>query len=158
MLHQSSSDHSLFYKTDANSSFTVIFIYVDDLILAGNDINEIDSIKLKLDQTFTIKDLGELQYFLGLELASSNEGIFLSQRRFVLELLQDTGYLASKPASTPLDPPLKLSKDKGVPLENPQLYRKLIGCLQYLITTCLDLIFVTQQLNQYMSDPRDTHL
>ncbi|XP_028807214.1 uncharacterized protein LOC114761932 [Neltuma alba] len=145
-------------KQAVSTSFTVILVYVDDLVLAGNDIAEINHIKQQLDQAFTIKDLGDLRYFLGLELARTKDGIFLSQRKFALELLEDTGYLACKPATTPMDPNLKLSKDKGVLLDDPKSYRKLIGRLQYLTTTRPDLSFATQQLSQFMSTPRDTHL
>ncbi|XP_028806858.1 uncharacterized protein LOC114761610 [Neltuma alba] len=141
------------HQLDVNNTFLH-----DDVVLGGNDIFEITRIKQLLDKAFTIKDLGELRYFLGLELARSKEGIFLSQRKFALELLDDTGYLGCKPASTPMDPHLKLSKDKGSLLDNPLSYRKLIGKLQYLTTTRPNLSFVTQQLSQFMSAPRDTHL
>ncbi|XP_028787652.1 uncharacterized protein LOC114743599 [Neltuma alba] len=133
-----------FLKAVSSASFTVILVYVDDVILASNDISEITRIKQLLDKAFTIKDLGALRYFLGLELARSKEGIFLSQRKFALELLDDTGYLRCKLASTPMDPHLKLSKDKGSLLDNPLSYRKLIGKLQYLTTTRPDLSFITQ--------------
>lgn len=155
--NQSPSDHSLFTKS-TGSSFTAILVYVDDVVLAGNDMIEINLIKVHLDEAFTIKDLGELKYFLGLELARSKEGIFLSQRKFALELLEDTGYLACKPASAPMDPHLKLSKDMGTPLSNPLSYRRLIGRFQYLSSTRPDLSFATYHLSQFLSDPRDIHM
>lgn len=86
-------------------------------------------VKSQLDAVFTIKDLGELRYFLCLEVARSQAGIFLSQRKFALELLEDTGHLACKPTSCPIDPHLKLSKHHGKPLLDPQPYRRLIGRL-----------------------------
>jgi len=118
----------------------------------------INLVKQQLHAAFTIKDLGPLKYFLGLELACSKAGIFLSQRKFALELLEDSGYLACKPTSTPMDPHLKLSKDTGKPLANPLVYQQLVGKLQYLTTTIPNLSFATQQLNQFMSKPRDINL
>ena len=98
-------------------------------------MEEIKSVKLFLDQQFKIKDLGQLRFFLGLEIASSSSGIFLNQRKYTLELLEDTGFLGSKPASVPLDPHTKLSATDGVPFDDPSGYRRLIGRLLYLTHT-----------------------
>jgi hypothetical protein len=71
---QASSDHSLFIKSTA-SSFTLLLVYVDDVIIAGNSVSEIQSMKTALHHTFKIKDLGQLKYFLGLEVAHSKLGV-----------------------------------------------------------------------------------
>lgn len=98
---QSSADHSLFTKKSA-SSFTCILVYVDDLILAGTNLDEISKIKAFLDLNFKIKDLGYLKFFLGLEIARSKSGIHMCQRKYALEILSDCGLLAPKPLSTPM--------------------------------------------------------
>ncbi len=82
--------------------------------------------KQDLGRTFDIKDLGPLKYFLGIEVARSRRGISLSQRKYVLDLLQDTGMMGCKPASTPMDPNMKLSTDSGELLPNPGEYQ-LVG-------------------------------
>lgn len=82
------------------SSFTCILVYVDDLILAGTNLDEISKIKAFLDLNFKIKDLGYLKFFLGLEIARSKSGIHLCQRKYALEILSDCGLLAAKPLST----------------------------------------------------------
>ena len=97
-------------------------MYVDDLVLAGNDLEEIRGIKQLLDNKFKIKDLGTLKYFLGMEIASSKEGISLYQRKYTLDLLQDTGMLGAKPVSTPMDYTLKLSKNSGTALSDISAY------------------------------------
>ena len=127
---QSPSDHSLFIKS-AGSSFTALLVYVDDVILTGNDLNEIAHIKQFLDNRFKIKDLGNLKFFLGLEVARSNSGISLCQRKYALELVADAGLLGCKPATTPMDCTLKLSNTTGSPLADATSYRRLI----YLTTT-----------------------
>ncbi|XP_016192997.1 uncharacterized protein LOC107633924 [Arachis ipaensis] len=94
-------DHSLFIKKQSKS-FTAILVYVDALVLTGNDISEINSIKQNLDDKFKIKDLGDLKYFLGMEVARSNSGIHIYQRKYTMDLLSDFGYLDCKPLSTHL--------------------------------------------------------
>jgi hypothetical protein len=97
---QAASDHSLFVKK-TSSSFTILLVYVDDIILAGNSISEFDHIKSVLDSLLKIKDLGQLKYFLGIEVAHSKLGISLCQRKYCLDLLADSGTVGSKPISTP---------------------------------------------------------
>ena len=155
--HQCSSDHSLFVKKTA-SSLTILLVYVDDVLLAGNSIAEFNIVKHFLHSKFRIKDIGELKFFLGLEVARSSSGIVLNQRKYAMELLSDAGLLASKPASTPMDGALKLSKSAGTPLSDPSSYRRLIGRLIYLTTTRPDIAFSVQQLSQFMSSPNDSHL
>jgi hypothetical protein len=153
---QSQADHSLYVKTTA-TSFTALLVYVDDIVLAGNSTQEIQAVKMFLDNKFKIKDLGQLRFFLGLEIARSDSGIFLNQRKYTLELLEDTGFLASKPASVPFDPTTKLSISDGQPLEDPSSYRRLIGRLIYLTNTRPDISFAVQHLSQFVSNPLLPH-
>ncbi|KAK2413561.1 putative mitochondrial protein [Trifolium repens] len=153
---QSSSDFSLFTKFN-ESSFTALLVYVDDIVLAGNDISEIQNVKSFLNDRFKIKDLGPLRYFLGLEVARSKQGILLNQRKYTLELLEDSGNLAAKSSLTPYDISLKLQNSDS-PLYNDETqYRRLIGRLIYLTTTRPDISFVVQQLSQFVSQPRQVH-
>jgi hypothetical protein len=149
---QSQADHSLYVKS-TDLYFTALLVYVDDIVLDGTSMAEIKSVKLFLDHHFRIKDLGQLRYFLGLEIARSSSGIFLNQRKYTLELLEDTGFLGAKPASTPFDPHTKLSINDGPPLDDPSSYRRLIGRLLYLTNTRPDISFSVQHLSQYVSNP-----
>jgi len=153
---QSNADHSLFIL-DTNDSFTALLVYVDDVILAGNSISEIDRIKALLDAEFKIKNLGKLKYFLGIEVAHSTTGISICQRKYCLDLLKDTGLMASKPVTTPLDPSIKLHQDNSKPFEDILRYRRLVGKLLYLTTTRPDIAFVTQQLSQFLQAPTTVH-
>lgn len=153
---QSTSDPSLFTK-HSNTSFTAILVYVDDLILTGNNLDEITAIKSFLNTTFKIKDLGYLKFFLGLEIARSKTGIHLRQRKYALDILADCGLLAAKPASAPMQKGTRLSKDQGTPLIDPEAYRRLTGKLIYLTATRPDLSFSVQQLSQFMTHPTSTH-
>ena len=120
-FHQSSFDYSLFVKNQ-NSHITILLVYVDDVVLTGNHLEEINSVKIFLDQQFKIKDLGELNFFLGLEVARSKSGIVLSQCKYALELIIDAGLLGYKPVSIPMVPNTKLYATVGVLLSDPTSY------------------------------------
>jgi hypothetical protein len=154
--HQSTSDYSLFTLT-SGSDFTALLVYVDDVILAGTSLTEFSRIKSILYTKFQIKDLGTLKYFLGLEVAQSTAGISISQRKYCLDLLESAGLLGSKPASTPLDPSVKLHQDDSPLFDDIPSYRRLIGKLLYLNTTRPDITLATQQLSQFLNSPTITH-
>ena len=101
-FQQASADHSLFLSFNGNSS-TAFLVYVDDIVLIGNDIKAIRRITTFLDQAFKIKDLGTLKFFLGLEVSRSHHGIHLCQRKYALDILSDSGMLGSCPTTTPMD-------------------------------------------------------
>ena len=98
--------------------------------------------KRYLQNSFRTKDLGKLLYFLGIEVVRSKEGISLSQRKYVLDVLEETSLLGSKPMETPMDPNVKLYEDQGELLSNLERYRCLIGKLNYLTITRPDILFV----------------
>ena len=123
---QSNADHSLFTFQNVKS-FTTLLIYVDDVILAGNSIEEFTRMKRILDSNFKIKDLGTLKYFLGLEVARPKSGISICQRKYCLDLLHESGLLGAKLAKTPLDHSTRLHQDEGKPYEDVASYRRLIG-------------------------------
>ena len=154
---QSMADHSMFIKK-TGSSFLCLLVYVDDIILIGNCSAKIECFKKVLDGQFKLKDLGDLRYFLGLEVARSQQGIFICQRHYALELLNETGFLGCKPVKTPMEPNLKLSNKDGELLDDPLLYRRMIGKLLYLTITRPDLSFAVNRLSQFMSNPRKSHL
>jgi len=127
-------------------------------MLVDNNLLEIQRVKTHLHNSFSIKDLGTLCYFLGFEISSSPSGIVLNQRKYCLDLLSDSGLLACKPASSPMEPSCPLSKSEGSLLLNPGEYRKLIGHLLYLTHTRLDISFAVHKLNQFISNPREPHM
>ena len=158
-FQKSQLDHSLFLRF-TGSITTILLVYVDDIILTGNSSSEIQEIITILDQTFKIKDLGNLKYFLGLEVARSSNGIHLSQRKYTLDILSDSGMLGCRPNTTPMDYSTKLHTTAGTPLSDAESssYRRLVGRLIYLTNTRPDIMYAVQQLSQYMSSPTNMHL
>jgi len=104
---QTNSDHTLFLKKQ-QGKITALIVYVDDMVVTGNDPEEREALQDYLSREFEMKDLGPLKYFLGIEVSRSDKGIFLSQRKYALDLLQETGMSACQPADTPVEEGLKL--------------------------------------------------
>ncbi|CAL1361803.1 unnamed protein product [Linum trigynum] len=154
---QSSSDYSMFVKR-VQGRIVIVLVYVDDIILAGPRLGDLEAVKLFLKRDFKIKDLGSLKYFLGLEVTRNSSGISVSQRKYCMDLLAETGLLDAKSCKSPLDCKVKLSATKGTLLPDPSVYKRLVGRLHYLTVTRPDIAFLVQQLCQYQIQPRDTHL
>ncbi|CAN0830524.1 Retrovirus-related Pol polyprotein from transposon RE1 [Linum grandiflorum] len=138
---QSKVDPSLFTKT-SGANFTAVLIYVDDLIVGGTDLLEIQTVKKVLHDSFKIKDFGDLKFFLGLEVARSQAGIHLSQRKYTLEILDEASLLDAKPVTAPMDYKLQLSTEGSEPYVDPERYRRLVGKLIYLNNARADICFV----------------
>lgn len=150
---QTKSDYSLFIQ-GSGASFVALLVYVDDIIVTSASSSLIDSLKVHLNNVFKLKDLGPL----GLELTRSSTRIFLSQRHYALQLIEDTGFLATKPCPLPMDPNIKLSASDGKLLDDPSVYRRLIGRLLYLTISRPDITFTVHKLSQFMAAPHTTHL
>ncbi|WMV38941.1 hypothetical protein MTR67_032326, partial [Solanum verrucosum] len=147
---------SVFTKAKG-SSFTTILIYVDYILLTGNNLQEIERIKRFLLKCFRIKDLGELKYFLGIEFSRSKKVISMSQRKYAIEILQDSGILGAKPEKFPMEQNLKLASTDGIILNDPTKYRRLVGRLIYLTVTRPDIVNSVRTLSQFMHEPKKPH-
>ncbi|KAM1016579.1 hypothetical protein ACFX2A_047241 [Malus domestica] len=154
--HQSKADYSLFTKV-RGTSITVVLIYVDDILITGNNIQEMEQLKAFLLKRFRIKDLGDLKYFLGIEFARSEKGIFMSQRKYALDILQDSGLLGVRPDPFPMEQNLALTPTDGALLNDPTKYRRLVGRLIYLTVTRPDIVYPVRTLSQFMHEPRKPH-
>ncbi|KAK9217910.1 hypothetical protein WN943_006540 [Citrus x changshan-huyou] len=154
---QSQADHTMFYKHSIEGKLAVLIVYVDDIILTGDDLVEICRLKKVLARDFEIKDLGNLKYFLGMEFARSKDGIVVSQRKYVLDLLEETGLLGCKAAETPIDPNMKLQPAKIEDVTNIDRYQRLVGRLIYLSHTRPDIAFAVSLVSQFMHAPGPEH-
>jgi len=153
---QCNSDHTMFYH-HSRGHVTILAVYVDDMIITGDDTLEITRLKCNLSKEFEVKDLGQLRYFLGIEIARSPRGIVLSQRRYVLDLLDETGMLGCRPASTPIEQNHKICAEYGDPVDKER-YQRLVGRLIYLCHTRPDITYAVSIVSRYMHDPRSGHL
>ncbi|CAL1375187.1 unnamed protein product [Linum trigynum] len=154
---QSHADHSLFIRK-TSTSFVAALIYVDDVILTGDDSTFIQAVKDFLHQQFTIKDLGPLKYFLGIEVARSKRGMVLNQRKYVLDILSDCGIEAGRPVATPIEQNHQLGRLPSAPAQDPSGYRRLVGRLLYLTVTRPDIQYAVNLLSQGVHSPTQAHV
>ncbi|KAL8089880.1 hypothetical protein AgCh_039367 [Apium graveolens] len=159
------------YQLDINNAFLYgdlleevymdipLVVYVDDILLTGNHSHFIVQVKAVLHEKFSIKDLGQAKYYLGLEISRNDEGLVLSQQKFTLDMLSSTKLLDAKPLSIPLDQNIILFDNikSGALVFNHSLYRSLVGKLLYLTFTHPDISFCVHLLSQFMQAPREKH-
>ena len=126
--------------------------------VTGDDLEQMAKLKKDLAKEFEIKDLGSLKYFLGIEVARSKHGIFISQRKYVLDLLAETGMLGSKACDTPIEPNQKLGDGHSGTLVDKGRYQRLVGKLIYLSHTRPDIAFAVSVVSQFMHAPHEAHL
>ncbi|RVW89893.1 Retrovirus-related Pol polyprotein from transposon TNT 1-94 [Vitis vinifera] len=139
-FRQSKYDTSLFLRK-SDMGIVVLLVYVDDIVITGSNSALLGQLKTHLSESFHMKDLGPLTYFLGLEVHHSLSGL---QRATSVD--------------TPMELNVKLRKEEGDLLADPSLYRKLVGSLVYLTITRPDISFAVQQVNQFLQTPRHLHL
>uniref|UniRef100_A0A2N9J8J4 CCHC-type domain-containing protein n=1 Tax=Fagus sylvatica TaxID=28930 RepID=A0A2N9J8J4_FAGSY len=152
----SSHDTALFIRR-SDKGMILLLLYVDDMIITGDDHSGISDFKLFLHQQFEMKDLGHLSYFLGLEVSSDSTGYYLSQAKYASDLLSRAGLTDTKVVSTPLEMNARLTPLDGTPLSDATLYRQLVGSLVYLTVTRPDIAHAVHLVSQFLSAPHSTH-
>jgi histone deacetylase 1/2 len=154
----SKADTSLFIYNKSGITIFVL-VYVDDIIVSSSSNKATSALLQDLGAAFALKDLGELHYFLGIEVKKQNGDIILTQQKYALDLLAKVGMRDSKVASTPLSASDKLSAFEGNPLgpNDSSRYRSIVGALQYLTLTRPDIAFSVNKVCQYLHAPTTVH-
>ncbi|GKV51107.1 hypothetical protein SLEP1_g57782 [Rubroshorea leprosula] len=155
-LTNSRSYSSLFVSPSGIDRLYVL-VYVDDILITGSNSAIISKLIHAMSTRFSLKDLGELNFFLGVEAIHTTTGLFLSQRRYIEDILHRSHMENSKAVSTPLASTTTLQQTAGHTLTDPTEYRKIVGSLQYLNLTRPDICFATSKLSQFMHSPTDLH-
>lgn len=132
---QSQADHTLFIKHSTQGKVTTLIVYVDDIVLKWNDDGERRSLKHSLPNEFKIKDKGSLKYFLNIEVARSKHGIFISQQKYIFDLLKETWSLGCKATYNPVEVNVMLGENSESPLMDKSRYQRLVEWLIYLFHT-----------------------
>lgn len=154
---QSNADHTLFYKS-SQGKISILIIYVDDMIITGDDQEEIQNLERRLSTEFEMKNLGGLKYFLGIEVARNKNSICLSQRKYILDLLAEVGMLECKPVDTPIMQNQKLIDSCDQIPTNKERYQRLVGKLIYLSHTRPDIAYAVSIVSQFMHSPSEVHM
>ncbi|KAH9727669.1 retrovirus-related pol polyprotein from transposon RE1 [Citrus sinensis] len=159
----SKSDTSLFLRR-TKSSIIIILIYVDDILITGSDCVELEKFIKLFSSAFALKDLGKLSYFLGIEVLYGHDSIYLSQKKYIRDLLAKVDMLECKGTDTPMSSSkdYRLQKsvegEMGYYIEDPTHYRSIVGGLQYLVLTRPEIAYYVHKLSQYVSSPTLQHL
>ncbi|XP_019095820.1 PREDICTED: uncharacterized protein LOC109130579 [Camelina sativa] len=153
---QSYPDYSLFSFVQ-NGIVLHVLVYVDDYIVAGNNLAEIERFKAYMSKCFHMKDLGKLKYLLGIEVSRGPDGTFLSQRKYAHDIITEASLRGAKTFATPVEPNHKLASAKGLVLKRPEEYRRLVGRLIYLSITRPKLNYIVHILSQFMQTPLLPH-
>ena len=125
----------------------LLLLYMDDMIITGDDLSGIQKLNNFLSQQFEMKDLGHLSYFLGLEITNSTAGLYITQAKYASELLSRAGLTDSKTVDIPVKFNTHLTPSGGKPLSNLSLYRYWVGSLVYLTVTRPDISYVVHQVS-----------
>ncbi|WOH07734.1 hypothetical protein DCAR_0727167 [Daucus carota subsp. sativus] len=152
----SKTDYSLFIFR-RKDLLIIILIYVDDILITGNNPKYVADFIAHLGKLFSLKDLGPLNYFLGVEATRCDGGLYLTQTKYTLDLLRRMKFLDVKPVSTPSQAGKKMSIYDGDSLPDPSEYRSVVGALQYLTLTRPDISYAVNQVCQFMHQPTTTH-
>ncbi|KAJ4758161.1 polyprotein [Rhynchospora pubera] len=155
-FHGSKFDPSLFISHTAGQ-ITVVLIYVDDIIVTGSDMTQVASLITTLQSHYPLKDLGILSFFLGISVKHTPDGLHLSQKQYVTDLLHRTYMSQAQSVSSPMAVNTSLSKFDGDPFHDPKLYRAVVGALQYVTITRPEITFPVNKCSQFMHSPTTAH-
>jgi len=154
---RSENEPTLYVKKEGKNDFIIICLYVDDIIYTSSSIFLVDEFKSQMMNEFEMSDMGLLHYFLGLEVYQTEDGIFISQRKYASDLLNKFGMSNCKSAATPINLNEKLQQEDGGEKANAKRFRSLVGGLIYLTHTRPDIAFSVGVISRFMQQPSKVH-
>lgn len=156
-FQRSPSEPSLYIKIFDATNFLIVCIYVDDLVYIGTNMQIVEEFKQSMMKEFEMSDLGLMKYFLGIQVKQAKGELFISQEKYIKDMLQKFQMDKSKPVTTPMALNEKLKQDDGVEKADAKLYRRLVGSLIYLNNTRPDIIHAVNVVSRYMQEPSKLH-
>jgi hypothetical protein len=151
------TDNNLYIKTE-NNDLLIILVYVDDIIFGCNKDSLVQWFASAMESEFEMSMIGELPFFLGLQITQRPEGMFISQEKYLREMLKRFQMEDSKPVGTPMVTGCKLSKDDDSPDVDQSSYRSMIGSLLYITTSRPDIMHTVGMVGRYQAAPKQSHL
>ncbi|XP_074379364.1 retrovirus-related Pol polyprotein from transposon TNT 1-94 isoform X2 [Apium graveolens] len=153
---KSLSEATLYVKK-SDFEILVVSLYVDDLLVTGSNLKQIDNFKEEMKAAFEMTDLGKMTFFLGMEVQQNTNEIFICQKKYAKEILKKFNMDECKPTTTPMNNKEKFYEKDGAPKTDEGLYRSLIGCLMYLTITRPDIMNAVSILSRYMHCASEIH-
>ena len=149
-------EHAVYRRGD-KQSFLLVGVYVDDLVITGTSLTEIEEFKRQMCQLFQMSDLGRLSYYLGIEVEQGDGVITLKQQSYAGKILEVAGMSDCNSCTTPMECRLKLIKEDGGKPADATLYRRVIGSLRYLVNTRPDIAHAVGIVSRFMEKPSTHH-
>ncbi|KAL8103772.1 hypothetical protein AgCh_028101 [Apium graveolens] len=150
-------EHALYTKTNSGGDIMIVCLYVDDMIFTGNNPGMFDDFKKVMTNEFEMTDIGQMSYFLGVEVKQNKDGIFMSQKKYAEQIIKKFRMEECKPVSTPAEASIKLRIDSTRESVNPTLFKNLVGSLRYLTFTRPDIMYAVGIVSRYMEKPKQDH-
>jgi hypothetical protein len=151
------SEHGV-YARGSHGTLLIVGVYVDDLVIAGAEQQEVNKFKQEMKSLFSMSDLGALRYYLGLEVRQGQGRTSVSQGAYASKLLERAGMADCNSTRTPMEARCQLSKDSKEAPVDTTFYRSIIGSLRYLVNTRPDIAFAVGFLSRFMEAPAADHL
>lgn len=151
-------DHTLFVKKREHNKILIVSLYVDDLIFTSNDLFMMQDFKSSMHTEFEMTDLGEMKYFLGVEVHQGVNGIYISQKGYAGEILKKFRLSNCNGVRNPIVPGNKLSKEENGVKANETLFKQIVGSLMYMTVTRPDIMYSVCLISRFMSNPMETHM
>jgi hypothetical protein len=143
-------------KIDNKEEFMILCLYVDDLLFTDSSEKMFAEFKQSMFKEFEMTDNGLMSYFLGIEVKQENDGIFISQKKYMREILEKFKIDSYNAVNTPIATGLKLSREEGRSADST-VYKSLVGSLRYLTMTRPDILYGVGLVSRYMETPRESH-
>ncbi|KAL8094563.1 hypothetical protein AgCh_036190 [Apium graveolens] len=150
-------EHALYTKTNSGGDIMIVCLYVDDMIFTGNNPGMFNDFKKVMTNEFEMTDIGQMSYFLGVEVKQRKDGIFMSQKKYAEQILKKFRMEECKPVSTPAEGSIKLRINSTRESVNPTLFKSLVGSLMYLTFTRPDIMYAVGLVSRYMEKPKQDH-
>ncbi|GJR47855.1 putative ribonuclease H-like domain-containing protein [Tanacetum coccineum] len=150
-------DKTLFIRRD-KGDILLVQVYVDDIIFGSTKKSLCTEFEKMIHEKFQMSSIGELNFFLGLQVKQKEDGIFISQDKYVTDILKKFGFSDVKTSSTPMETHKPLLKDADGEDVDEHLYRSMIGSLMYLTSSRPDIMFTVCACARFQVNPKSSHL
>ncbi|GKD01910.1 putative ribonuclease H-like domain-containing protein [Tanacetum coccineum] len=154
----SEDEHVSLQSLKDKHDIILVQVYVDDIIFGSTKKSWCDEFEALMKSRFQMSSMGELTFFLGLQVKQKADGIFISQDKYVAEILKKFDFVNVKTASTPIETQKPLVKDEEASDVDVHLYRSMIGSLMYLTASRPDIMFAVCACSRFQVTPKTSHL
>ncbi|XP_057999139.1 uncharacterized mitochondrial protein AtMg00810-like [Hevea brasiliensis] len=153
-----SLSESTLYVRKSNFDIVIISLYVDDLLVPGSNLELIEEFKIEMKKEFEMTDLGEMSYFLGIQIQQSQNAVLICQKKYAKEILKKFKMEECKAMNTPMNPKEKLLKDDGSDKVDEGIYKSIIGYLMYLIAARPDILQSASVISRFLNCASEMHM